>query len=191
MTSADRRVQDFIKVVTRCCNLTNVKLVWGKGKSISMEGENRGDLAGYFSAPHGRTPGILAVAKGKPRTKWLTVLAHEFAHMSQWFYNDPAWTGTTLPDGRDAQELMDDWIDGKIELDADEISEIFDRIRRCELDADAKALQYIKDYQLPVNINVFKKEVADMDFSYRLMERRRFWERTSVRPGRLPKLRLD
>jgi len=191
MNATDRRVQEFVSTVNRCCNLTNVRLVWGKGASLHMPGESRGSLAGYFSPPEGRKPGILAVARGKPRSKWLTVLAHEFAHMSQWFYNDPAWLCTTLPDGREAQEVMDDWVDHKIELDADEITDVFDRVRRCELDADAKALQYVKDYRLPVNLKEFKQEVADMDYSYRLMQRRRFWERTQVKRGRLPKLRLN
>jgi hypothetical protein len=191
MNATDRRVQEFVSTVNRCCSLTNVRLVWGKGASLHMPGEMRGSLAGYFSQPEGRRPGILAVARGKPRAKWLSVLAHEFAHMSQWFYNDPTWLGTTLPDGRGAQEVMDDWVDHKIELDADEIADVFDRVRVCELDADAKALQYIKDYKLPVNLKEFKQEVADMDYSYRLMQRRRIWERTQVRRGRLPKLRLN
>jgi len=111
--------------------------------------------------------------------------------MSQWFFNDPAWTVTTMPNGQDAQELMDDWVDGKLELDADEITDIFNRVRVCELDADARALQYIRDYKLPVNIEVYKREIADMDYSYRLMQRTRRWKRTKVRPGRLPKLKLD
>ena len=191
MTTTDRRVQEFLQVVKRCCELTNVKLVWGKGASLTALGEPRGELAGYFSAPHGKSPGVLAVARGKPRSKWLAVLAHEFGHMSQWFFNDHAWTVTTMPNGHDAQELMDDWVDGKLELDADEITDIFNRVRVCELDADSRALQYIRDYKLPVNIEVYKREIADMDYSYRLMQRTRRWKRTKVRPGRLPKLKLD
>jgi len=190
MTTSDRRVQDFLQVVKRCCDLTNVKLVWGKGASLTALGEPRGELAGYFSAPTGRTPGVLAVARGRPRSKWLAVLAHEFGHMSQWFFNDHAWNITTMSDGQDAQEIMDKWVDGKVELDADEIADIFDRVRYCELDADARALQYIKDYKLPVNISVYKREIADMDYSYRLMERTRRWKRTKVKRGRLPTLKV-
>lgn len=191
MRTSDRRVKEFVDVVQRCCKLTNVRLLWGKGASLAMPGESMGELAGYFTPPEGKRPGILAVARGKPRTKWLTVLAHEFGHMSQWLFSDPTWMATTLPDGRDAQTLMDDWVDGKIELDADEISEVFNRVRQCELDADARAVQYIKDYKLPVNLNVLHKEIADMDYSYRLMSRTRFWQRAKVRRGRLPKLKLD
>jgi hypothetical protein len=106
--------------------------------------------------------------------------------MSQWFFSDPAWNITTMSNGQDAQEIMDNWVDGKLELNADEIADIFNRVRLCELDADARALQYIKDYKLPVNIAVYKREVADMDYSYRLMQRTRRWKRTKVKRGRLP-----
>lgn len=188
MTTADRRVQDFLQVVKRCCDLTNVKLVWGKGSSLVYEGEQAGELFGYFMQPLGKNPGVLAVARGRPRSKWLAVLAHEFGHMSQWFFNDPVWTGTTMPNGRDATELMDAWVDGQIELDADELTDVFGRVRRCELDADARALQYIKDYKLPVNIEVYKRDITDTDYSYKLMQRTRRWKRTKARPGRLPKL---
>lgn len=187
MTTDTRRVQEFLQVVRRCCELTNVKLVWGKGKTLSALGEPRGELSGYFSAPDGRRPGILAVARGRARSKWLAVLAHEFGHMSQWFFNDHAWHITEMPNGQDAVDLMDKWVDGLCELDADEIADIFSRVRYCELDADARALQYIKDYKLPVNIKVYKREVANMDYSYRLMERTRRWKRTKVKRGRLPK----
>lgn len=190
MTTTDRRVQEFLQVVKRCCELTNVKLVWGKGASLTALGEPRGELAGYFSAPAGKTPGVLAVARGRPRSKWLAVLAHEFGHMSQWFFSDPAWNITTMPNGQDAQEIMDNWVDGKLELNADEIADIFNRVRLCELDADARALQYIKDYKLPVNISVYKREIADMDYSYRLMQRTRRWKRTKVKRGRLPTLKV-
>ena len=190
MNTANRRVADFLEVVTRCCELTNVKLVWGKGASLQCEGETRGTVAGYFLQPDGNKPGVLAVAKGRHRTKWLSVLAHEFGHMSQWFFNDPVWTNTTMPDGRDAAEIIDDWVTQYIELDPKEIADAFTRVRICELDADARAVQFIKDYKLPVNMEAYKKEIADMDYSYKLMERTRKWKRTKTRPGRLPTLKL-
>jgi hypothetical protein len=189
MTTTNRRVQEFLQVVKRCCELTNVKLIWGKGASLAAIGEPIGELAGYFSPPKNKTPGILAVARGRPRSKWLAVLAHEFGHMSQWFFNDITWTITTMPDGRDAQDIMEDWVDGKIELDADEIADIFNRVRMCELDADSRALEYIKDYKLPVNIKVYAREIQEMDYSYRLMQRTRKWKHSKIKPGRLPTLK--
>ncbi len=171
MPRKQKQVDDFITVVRHCCKLLNVQLVFGKGKTVRLDSES---VRGYFCPPEGKSAGQLRVATGVPRARWIGVLCHEFGHMSQWFYRDPCFHAT-LKDGRDPETVMDRWTAG-VNYSPATVQEAFDIIRCYERDADDRAMQFIKDYDLPVNLNTYKRDSENMDYSYEQMMNNRKWK---------------
>ena len=90
MITNSPQANNFIKMVDREASRFSVQLLFGSGKTIiSSDDKTRTD--GYFDAPDDDSPGVIAVAIGGAKTKWLHTLAHEYAHMWQWFTDDPVW----------------------------------------------------------------------------------------------------
>jgi hypothetical protein len=78
-------------MVDREASRFSVQLLFGSGKTvIASDDKTRTD--GYFNAPEGDESGVIAIATGQPRSKWLHTLSHEYAHMWQWFRDDPVYT---------------------------------------------------------------------------------------------------
>ncbi len=82
---------NFIKLVDREASRLSVQLLFGYGKTI-ISSDDKTITDGYFNAPDGDESGVIAVAIGGAKTKWLHTLAHEYSHMWQWFHDDPVYT---------------------------------------------------------------------------------------------------
>lgn len=101
-------------------------------------------------------------------------MAHEFGHMCQWFFNESVWTACDIGK-HDAAEIIVEWEAGK-DFDDDIVTKAFRAVREIEADADTKALEYIKDWQLPVNTHTYIRESKNYDYSYRMMQVNRKWK---------------
>lgn len=84
-----KNVQKLIQKVKYQCKLLDVDFSLNKSFCVyTKEGDS---CFGFFSAPNGVRKGTLKVAIAeKPLEEWVLTLAHEYAHMLQWFNND--WT---------------------------------------------------------------------------------------------------
>jgi len=80
----------FIQTLNREAERLSVQVLFGSGKTI-LSYDEKSSTDGYFQPPEDDSPGIIAVAIGQAQTKWLHTLAHEYAHMWQWFNDDPIW----------------------------------------------------------------------------------------------------
>ncbi len=84
---------------------------------------------------------ILRVATCDP--EWWTTLAHEYSHLCQWAEGDPTWESESTEDAK-----FDAWLAGKRKFPPAELRRIVRVIQRCELDAERRAIQWIRTYHL-------------------------------------------
>ena len=85
-----QNANNFIKLVDREASRFSVQLLFGSDKTI-IASDDRTQTDGYFNAPDGDESGVIAIAVGGAKTKWLHTLAHEYSHMWQWFTDDPVY----------------------------------------------------------------------------------------------------
>lgn len=82
-----KNIERFINHVKHQCDLLDVEFKLTKGYSV-YTGEGN-SCFGFFSPPNEKHKGLLKVAIGKKtREEWILTLAHEYAHMLQWFNQD-------------------------------------------------------------------------------------------------------
>lgn len=89
---------------------------------------------------------VLKVATGKPEQEWLPIFVHEYCHFIQWQNKEFKDEDTGIN-----WELWDDWSFGKQEVKREIIVPMLYSIRDVELDCDRKALELIKQYDLPID----------------------------------------
>ena len=77
----------MIDTLRKRCNKLNVKLILRKGFHCKAPDGFLCD--GYFDPPHLGLYGELVVATKRPNRDWQYTLLHEYAHMMQWFHDDP------------------------------------------------------------------------------------------------------
>lgn len=80
------------KIIRSRCNKLNVRLRLSKGYNAKAPD---GTLCeGYFDPPHLGLYGELVVATKRPKRDWQYTLLHEYAHMLQWFNDDPIFNSS-------------------------------------------------------------------------------------------------
>lgn len=183
--------REFLKYVQRHCNHNDVEFVLGP-KDLQYPG-NKGPVAGFFCPPQGDEPATLAFAyKGVKVDDWFPVLVHEFAHMQQWLDNCPAWRAGELStrekiffpaykDG-DAYDIFFDWIDGKIELDPNRVEDFANRAMECELDAEKRSAELIKELYLPINLEEYIQKGNSYAYFYKYIAIKRKWYESGKAP---------
>jgi predicted SprT family Zn-dependent metalloprotease len=81
-------VQHFIKTVKYQCKCLGIEFSLSRAKSVyTKDGYS---CAGFFLPPDKKKRGKIRVATGKLSIDdWIFTLAHEYAHLLQWFERDP------------------------------------------------------------------------------------------------------
>lgn len=124
----------------------------------------------------------LAVGMGWPDGKWLEVLVHESCHMDQWVGNCQAWQDNFLSDGREAVDWINDWCEGRIELNKEELSEIIRRAKNVELDCEKRTIEKIKRWNLGVDTQEYAQRGNAYVHFYDIVGQTRKWNE----PGQAP-----
>lgn len=82
-----KNVQKLIQKIKYQCKLLDVE--FSLSNSYSVYTKEGSSCYGFFSAPTPLNKGILRVGiADKPMEEWILTLAHEYAHMMQWFNDD-------------------------------------------------------------------------------------------------------
>lgn len=82
-----KNIERLIAHIKKQCRFLDVTFKLTKGYSV-YTGEGN-SCFGFFTPPNDKFKGILKVATGeKTREEWVLTLAHEYAHMLQWFNQD-------------------------------------------------------------------------------------------------------
>lgn len=124
----------------------NVELQLIPQSIVGLPDDSSYECAGFFTE---HPDLILCVATGKPRNDWLPVLAHEYSHFRQWVDGSEVWQ-SNIYEGVDGEGLIDNWIHHRIELHPKKLEEYVITTLGVELDAEKRAVEYIKGFALPI-----------------------------------------
>ena len=163
----NKNVRAFINHVKGHCKEVGIKCDIRPVKYLVLSGNIR--CSGYFCE---ETMRLVVAGKSKD---WLGVLAHEYAHLTQWQDKSTnIWnTGST------GVTHLDDWLGGK---KIRSIKKAIQQSRDLELDNEKRTVKLIKKWKLPIDLNDYiKKANAYIQF-YNWMRYSKRWSR----PGNAP-----
>ena len=164
--SKNKNVERFIEHVKAHCKEVGIKCEIRPVKFLKLSGNIR--CGGYFD-DHLKK---LVVAGN--HKDWLGILAHEYAHLTQWVDNCEAWKK-----GAWGIDNLDHWLAGnKIR----NVKEAVNTARNLEHDNEIRSVKIIKKWNLPINIiEDIQKANAYLQF-YNYMRFTRKWSKPNNSP---------
>lgn len=167
-------IELFMEDLKRTCKQHKVKLVLGNHKSVSLGGGWRG--AGYFD----HYSRVLAVSRGKE--DWLGTLVHESCHLDQWIEKSELWSKWM----KEGLEMVERYFKNPSLRGAHRglMNEI-----RLELDTEKRAVEKIKEYNLPINLSSYIQKANCYILIYHRYWENKEWSNKDFPPqlvGRMP-----
>ena len=138
------KVKTFVKHIKNECKKYGIKCDLRPVQSIMLN-EAGIRCSGYFD----EYEKVLACSMKSPI--WLSVLAHEYCHLTQWLDLPQVWIDVV---DYDSGNKMDKWLNGgRVKNHEKHI----DRVRDLELDNEKRTVQCIKDFGLDefIDINLY------------------------------------
>ena len=86
---------------------------------------------------------------------WLDVLTHEYSHMEQWLEKSPIFFAKYRK-RMDPTSVVDNWLNGHEYADST-LDACFRMVKELELDCERRAVENIKKWNLPINIERYTK----------------------------------
>lgn len=164
--------RQFIKYVKAECEANNIKLKLKRTTYILATKSIR--CSGYFD----EVSRELVVAKKNP--KWLEILVHEFAHLTQWVDNCKEWRNLG-----DSIQKVDGWLEGK---KVKYVKKALARVRDLELDNEKRSIRIIKDWGLPIDIKAYTQKANAYVQYYNWLYYTRRWCSIKNSPTKNPKV---
>lgn len=169
-----KRVEQFLKHETDVAKKHNIEVYWSTGSFLRCDSV---ESCGYFC----ESPARLAVATGTPMSAWLPIFVHESCHMDQWLEKVPFWSVAER-----ANNMMDKWLKGK-DYPEEKIYNFLQDIIFLEEDCERRAVQKIKDWNLPIDIEKYIKGANLYLFFYLDLMRTRSWSKGPYKNNKLQK----
>lgn len=164
------KIKQYIVDEIDICYQQRVRLKINKNKPLTINGT---EVNGYFQdEPFAQ----LAIKLSENIEDWLAVFIHETSHRDQWIEQDPTWT-VVIKDYFDANDILDMWVHGAVELNSQQINEVTQQIVLNELDCERRSLQKIKTYNLPIDKETYaQKANAYVYYYHAIAHTRRYTE---------------
>lgn len=164
--------RQFVKHVREQCKLYGVKLTLKKSQYLILSDNAR--CSGYFDEEAKE----LVVAGNHP--EYLSILVHEFAHLTQWVDNCEPWRKLG-----DSLEKIHDWLGGK---EVKGIKRALAKARNLELDNEKRSVKIIKEWNLPIDIKLYTQKANAYVQFYNWMYYTRRWCTVKNSPYRNKKI---
>lgn len=161
----------FIELELDKCRQHGISIKMPFKKTVIHSGVK---CAGYFESD----PLEFAVAVGRSHKFWLNTFVHETCHIDQWRENIPIWYEKV--NGEEPLDLMDQWLQGFVELDQETVNAIFNIAVEIELDCEKRSVEKIKKYNLPIKIDTYTRKSNAYVWSYRLIQTTKIWDHTGA-----------
>lgn len=117
----------------------------------------------------------LAVALGNPVEEWVPILAHESCHFDQWREGSTAWTGLYDFGTQEASVLLDQWLEGAVELEPQTLKRVIAAIQNVEHDAEKRTLIKMQAYGIPVDSAEYAQKSNAYVYFYSWVGETRRW----------------
>jgi hypothetical protein len=155
--------EDFIKLVKDTCKENGIKCLLKPVRYIMLDKKSNSRCSGYFD----ETTKTLCVSMKHPLA--LDVLVHEFNHLMQWKNNIAVWRITTE---LKAFQLFYSWLDGS---PVKNINRLISYVRDLELDNEIRSVEMIKEYSLPIDVNLYIKRANSYIYFYNWIKHSKQW----------------
>lgn len=160
-------VKAFIKHVHSVAKLNGIKIQAHNSKSIRID---KGiSVSGYFSSEEKK------LAYAKKNKQWLEILIHESCHMDQFIEQTDIWMKAM--DGF----LIDEWLQNK-NIPQGKINRAINHTRDLELDCEKRSVRKIKEWNLPVDIDLYIQRANCYVLFYNWLKETRKWSTSKNSP---------
>ena len=146
----------FMASVKRQCKTYGVELMLSPSKQVVLTDDFEQECSGYFEGEEK----VLVVACGKHLDEWMQILVHEFCHMEQW-KSDDRWDKWNV-----ACSKLWGWLDGSVIMNKTQLSKVIDDMVELEKDCEMRAVEKIKKWELPINVQDYVQKANTYLYSY-------------------------
>jgi hypothetical protein len=101
---------------------------------------------------------------------WISAFIHEACHMDQ-EYGATKVSKRMSRKWNGAYARYDDWKRGKLTLSEKEIEKLVDRMVECERDCELRAIEKIKEWELPISIRCYSQQANVYLYSYQIFRK--------------------
>ena len=147
----NKKCKEFIEFVKLECERNGVILDLSESYQVQTNGI---DVSGFFDEKAKK----LAVATLKE--DYIAILVHEYCHMLQWECGTRAWNETYYEfcSGIDVHTVFDLWLNAQVELNANQLTNVINRIMECELECEAMTVELAQKWNLPINLSEYRQK---------------------------------
>ena len=162
LRSRNPRVQKFLEAASEDLKQHKIQI-----KIYVREIDRRFNIDGYFDDASQQ----IVVKKNK---HWLETFVHEYAHFLQWKHNDPSFAAY-YKCRYNPVRLIEMWLERRTAYDR-RVQNSFRIVRENEIACDRLAIELIKKYQLPINIEQYTRRANRQIIFYHCVEQKRAWD---------------
>jgi len=158
----------FINYVKKECEAYEVQLCMRKGRFVLLDKNTQ--CGGYFESNKGKERLVIATN----RKDFLSILVHEYSHLTQWAENCYEWHNYS-----DSYSLVHSWLEGE---DVPNISRHLKRAMFIELDNEKRSVALIKKYKLPIDVDDYIRKANAYMFFWLYLKYTRSWSKATNSP---------
>ena len=157
---------DIESFVIEQCHMNNVDLNISDENRVIIDGVV---CNGFFSYKNGKN-----ITIGKSLFDYNSLLLHEFCHAMQYIEQDPVYLDIIKLD-KDVDEIIDDWLSFKIEIEKNILKKYIDLLLSVELDCEKRVVKLIKDNNFNLDLDLYIKKGNSYLLFYKKMLKERRW----------------
>jgi hypothetical protein len=168
----NKEISNFIEFAKSECKKHGVKFKPYKRSYVKLTDDIK--CGGYFDDGSDSGKPVLAFAQG--RGDFIELMVHEYCHMTQWLDGIELWEICS-----DSMNIIDEWLSGKDHPDK-LVECAINNSRDLELDNEKRAVKIFKEWNIPVDLDLYTKKANAYVNFYNYMKTTRKWSN----PGNSP-----
>jgi hypothetical protein len=161
----NKEISNFIEFAKSECKKHGVKFKPYKRSYVKLTADIK--CGGYFDDGSDSGKPVLAFAQG--REDFIELMVHEYCHMTQWLDGIELWEICS-----DSMSIIDEWLSGKDHPDK-LVECAINNSRDLELDNEKRAVKIFKEWNIPVDLELYTKKANAYVNFYNYMKTTRKW----------------
>ncbi len=161
----NKEISNFIEFAKSECKKHGVKFKPYKRSYVKLTDDIK--CGGYFDDGSDSGKPVLAFAQG--REDFIELMVHEYCHMTQWLDGIELWEICS-----DSMNIIDEWLSGKDHPDK-LVECAINNSRDLELDNEKRAVKIFKEWNIPVDLDLYTKKANAYVNFYNYMKTTRKW----------------
>ena len=163
--------KNLISDIRKTASEHGVEVILGSGKFINYDGTR---VQGYFCND------TLQLRAASKNTMFVSTLLHESCHMDQWIEKCPYWNDDVM----DSFYLYTDILGGA-DIPQSDIDHAMSNIAMLEADCEARTIAKIKQYNLPIDPELYARLANGYLYFHTALAKYRKWYRSATTPSKM------